>query len=121
MTNGNTRGVAFRMGDRPAGPELERRWLGLQTISIPLDGGLETSAPCTRPFLGGDPSARQTHGGVGRGVGDEGRERDSNGGFTRREVTMVAWGTSTSRVLKCKRSYSARGSLSVTAGAHWSN
>lgn len=26
---------------------------------------------------------------------DEGRERDANGGFTRREVTMVAWGTST--------------------------
>lgn len=76
----------------PAGPELERRWLGLQTISIPLDGGLETSAACTRPFLGGDPSARQTHGGGG---GYEGRERDANGGFTRREVTMAAWGTST--------------------------
>lgn len=30
------------------GPELERRWLELQTISIPLDGGLETSAPPRR-------------------------------------------------------------------------
>lgn len=52
-------------------PELERRWLELQTISIPLDGGLETS-----------DSARSQRGSVTRErtrTGDERREGDTNG------------------------------------------
>lgn len=60
----------------PAGPELERRWLGLQTISIPLDRGLETSAACTRPFLlprRGSVRQTDTRGGGGGGGMKEGR------------------------------------------------